>query len=112
MFQQTSKPLASALAAAALAGPAGAATPQGAAALFEAIGRWDRPAVEALLQAEPGLANAQRPDGRSVVMVAAFRIEHERFIAPRENDVLQAVLFRKPSLSFFEACLVGDSGEI
>src|SRR5262249_8724400 len=35
-----------------------------------------------------------------------------RFLAPRETDVLQAGLSRKPSLSFFDACLVGDSGEI
>jgi ankyrin repeat protein len=112
MFRQTSKPVAGALAAAALAGPATTAAPQAAMALFEAIGRWDRPAVETLLQQDPSLAGAQRPDGRTVVMVAAYRIEHDRFVAPRENDVLQAILARKPRLGFFEACLVGDAGEV
>ena len=111
MFRQTSKPVAGALAAAALAGPA-ATAPEATKALFEAIGRWDRPAVETLLKRDPSLAGAQRPDGRTAVMVAAYRIEHDQFVAPRENDVLQAVLARKPRLSFFEACLVGDAGEV
>jgi hypothetical protein len=43
---------------------------------------------------------------------ALFRIEGEAFVAPAKNEALQALLAKKPALTFFEACGVGDAAEV
>lgn len=88
------------------------ANEQSAAQLFAAISKKDLGAVEKLLAAEPGLAGAVDSSGRSVVMAALFQIEREAFVAPAKNNILQAVLAQRPSLTFFEACAVGDTGNV
>jgi uncharacterized protein len=47
----------------------------------------------------------------SEVMKALFRIDRT-FIAPQKNEVLQALLAKKPELTFFEACGVGDAARV
>jgi len=80
--------------------------------LLAAISKGDLGAVEALLAAEPGLARATAPSGRSVVMAVLFQIEREAFVPPAKNTILQALLAQKPPLTFFEACAVGDTGQV
>ena len=85
---------------------------QSATRLFIAISKKDVAAVYELLAVEPGLAGAKEASGRSVVMAALFQIERESFVPPAKNTILKAVLAQKPSLTFFEACAVGDTGEV
>lgn len=48
---------------------------------------------------------------QSVVMKELFRIE-KGFIAPQKNERLQALLAKKPQLTFHEACGVGDAARV
>jgi ankyrin repeat protein len=48
----------------------------------------------------------------SPVMAALFRNDGEGFTPPGKNAALQAVLARRPALTFLEACGVGDTAEI
>jgi ankyrin repeat protein len=91
----------------------GMADPQDATARFlDAVAAHDAASVRGMLQSDPGLANAKRADGRTAVLLAAFRIQGETFIPPARSETLQAVLAAKPKLDFFEACLVGDEKEV
>jgi ankyrin repeat protein len=91
----------------------GMADPQEATNRFlDAVAAHDAAAVRSLLAADPGLANARRADGRSAVILAAFRIKGEVFVPPARSETLQAVLAAKPKLDFFDACLVGDDQEV
>jgi len=91
----------------------GVADPKDATTRFlEAVGAHDAATVRRMLQDEPGLANAKRPDGRTAVLLAAFKIKGEAFIPPARSETLQAVLAARPKLDFFEACLVGDEQEV
>jgi ankyrin repeat protein len=56
-----------------------------------------------------GAAAQQAPP--SEIMKALFRIE-KGFIAPQKNEALQALLAKKPELTFFEACGVGDAARV
>jgi ankyrin repeat protein len=91
----------------------GAADSRDAAERFlEAVGKHDAATVRRMLQDDPALANAKRPDGRTAVLLAAFKIKGEAFTPPARSETLQAVLAAKPRLDFFEACLVGDEKEV
>jgi ankyrin repeat protein len=57
----------------------------------------DLEAVEAMLEADPGLAN--RKGGQSPVLLAVYR---------HRLDVLYALLARRPRLDIFEAAAAGD----
>ena len=48
----------------------------------------------------------------SAIETELFRIEGEAFVAPSRNKALQALLSKKPVLTFFEACGVGDAAEV
>jgi uncharacterized protein len=80
--------------------------------LFAAVSDNDVSAVKKLLAVEPRLAAATDGSGRSIVMAALFRIEGEGFVPPGKNAVLQTVLAQNPPLTFFEACAVGDFGQV
>lgn len=48
----------------------------------------------------------------SPIIKALFRNEGEGFVDPARNEELKALLAKKPILTFFEACGVGDVDEI
>jgi ankyrin repeat protein len=51
-------------------------------------------------------------DARSPVTKALFRNDGEGFVPPAKNEALQALLATKPTLTFYEACGVGDAAEV
>jgi len=59
-----------------------------------------------LTAASPALAE------RGPVLQALFRIENDGFTPPADNKPLQALLAKKPALTFFEACGIGDTAEM
>ena len=69
-------------------------------ALAAAIRRGDSPAVEALLDADPALVNARRPDGSSFVLFAVY-CGHPRLV-----NVFRE---RGRSIDLFEATAAGDA---
>lgn len=83
--------------------------PTASASLFDAVKAQDSAKVEQLLSANPALANARRPDGISVLLLAFFANRGEEgFIRPQENRMLASILKRHPTLNPFEAAAVGD----
>lgn len=76
-------------------------------ALFQAITARDAVAVEAILNAEPALANARSNDS-SVMEMALFSVSNEKFIPPQSNKVLKTILAHKPQLDMFERAAFGD----
>ena len=71
--------------------------------------------VNAMLQADPGLANARREKtGFSAVITALFAIRkgEESFPDPATNATLHAILERKPELDMFEIAAVGTSQQL
>ena len=56
-------------------------------------------------------ACAAYSQGQSEVMKALFRNERG-FFPPQKNEVLQALLAKKPELTFHEACGVGDAARV
>ncbi|HEY0990940.1 MAG TPA: ankyrin repeat domain-containing protein [Kofleriaceae bacterium] len=49
---------------------------------------------------------------RGPILGALFHIENDGFTPPADNKPLQALLARKPALTFFEACGIGDTAEM
>ena len=80
----------------------------------KAVSARDLTAVNAMLQADPALANATNPRGISVTLVALFAIPkgEEVFLDPKSNDVLQAVLARKPEFGLFEIAAFGTADQL
>jgi uncharacterized protein len=64
-----------------------------------------------LVAAPPAVAGDGRPE-RSAIIKALFHVESDGFTPPADNKPLQALLARKPALTFIEACGVGDTAEI
>ncbi len=85
-----------------------AASPE---ALYDAIRRYDVPAVESVLKDRPQLADAKDDKGRSAVIRALFLMRNG-FVAPAKNDALQALLKHHPQLDFWEMCAVGDAAGV
>jgi ankyrin repeat protein len=80
----------------------------------KAVSARDLATVNASLQADPALANATNPRGISVTLVALFAIPkgEEVFLDPKSNEVLQAVLARKPKFGLFETAAFGTAEEL
>jgi uncharacterized protein len=93
--------------------PIGAAgdTPAASTRFFEALAKGDRPAVQSMLEADPTLAGAMDARGLSAVLRAAMRND-KGFTPPANNPLLRMVLDKKPKLSFFDACVVGDAAAV
>lgn len=72
-------------------------------ALAAAVRKGDAPAVEALLDADPSLVTARRPDGSSFVLFAVYAGH------PRLVDVFRE---RGRALDLFEATAVGDASAV
>src|SRR5262245_54524703 len=62
--------------------------------------------LASLAIASPALAD------RGPILTAIFRIENGGFTPPADNKPLQALLAKKPALTFFEACAIGDTAEM
>jgi ankyrin repeat protein len=82
------------------------------AAFFEAISHQNVTAVLSMLDAHPDWANAKNDKGRSAVIVALFLITDESFMVRDKNPVLQAILAKSPTLTFYEACGVGRAPDV
>jgi uncharacterized protein len=83
--------------------------------LFAAIKAGDDAAVTRLLAADPRLANARDPNGRSALAASLFRMragKPEGFVRPQDNRVLASVLAARPQLDRFEAAAVGDVARV
>jgi len=79
---------------------------------FESITKQDLAAVRAALEAQPNLASAKDASERSAVTAAVFLRSGPTFIAPAENQILHVILAKRPTMTFLEACLVGDVDQV
>jgi len=80
----------------------------------KAVSSRDLSTVQTMLQSDPTLADAQNARGISVTLVAMFAIPKggEVFLDPKSNDVLQAVLARKPKFGLFETAAFGTAEQL
>lgn len=80
----------------------------------KAVSARDLTTVNSMLQADPALVDARNARGISVTLVALFAIPkgEETFLDPKSNDVLRAVLARKPKFGFFEIAAFGTAGQL
>jgi ankyrin repeat protein len=80
----------------------------------KAVSARDLTTVQSMLQADPSLASAQSSHGISATLVAMFAIPKgdEGFLDPKSNDVLQAVLARKPKFGLYETAAFGSTGQL
>ena len=78
-------------------------------AFLDAVSHRDVATVRRMLAADPSLANAKRPNGRSAVTIALFAIAkgEESFHDPASNEVLQAILAQEPQLDIYETAALG-----
>jgi ankyrin repeat protein len=81
---------------------------------FQAINNRDLAAVQSLLERNPSLASAQRPNGTSAVTLAMFAIgKGERSFHPvSQNEILKAVLARGPKLNLFDTAALGTAAQL
>ena len=77
---------------------------------FRAVSALDAVSVRAMLDQDPSLAAAKRPNGMTAVLAAMFAIPKGAiaFTAPAANDTLQAILARKPALDLSETAALGS----
>lgn len=80
----------------------------------KAVSARDLTTVNSMLQADPALADATNARGISVSLVALFAIPKgdEVFLDPKSNDVLQAVLARKPKFGLPEIAAFGTAEQL
>jgi len=80
----------------------------------KAVSSCDLPTVKSMLRSDPTLADTQNRRGVSVTLVAMFAIPkgEEVFLDPKSNDVLQAVLERKPKFGLFETAAFGTPEQL
>jgi ankyrin repeat protein len=71
--------------------------------IFDAVRAGDVGRLEALLKADPGLANVRNERGHSPVLIAQY---HHR------QDALQVLLAAKPELDLFDAASVGATARV
>ncbi|MGH9422441.1 MAG: ankyrin repeat domain-containing protein [Thermoanaerobaculia bacterium] len=83
-----------------------------AADFLKAVAGGDTATVKSMLERDPALANAHRSNGLSAVAVALFINKGEGFFDPSKNEVLQAILARKPQLDLFDTTAVGTSAQL
>lgn len=74
----------------------------------------DVQAVQSMLAAEPSLADAHSARGISAAFTAMFAIRkgEESFPDPKTNEVLQAILARKPKFGLFEVAAFGTAQQL
>ncbi|HKS25848.1 MAG TPA: ankyrin repeat domain-containing protein [Thermoanaerobaculia bacterium] len=80
---------------------------------LKAVSANDAATVRTMLDADPALVNAHTPKGTSAVIASMFILRNkETFIPPQENEVLKAVLARKPKLDLFETAALGTPEQL
>lgn len=90
------------------------ATADDSSDFFQAISARDLPAVQSLLERNPSLANAQRPNGTSAVTMAMFSIgKGERaFHRTSDNAILRALLDHSPRFDLFDTAALGTPAQL
>src|SRR2546423_1576585 len=64
---------------------------------LKAVNAGDVAAVTSMLARDPALANAKNAKGTSAVISALFINKGEGFLDPAKNEMLEAILARKPA---------------
>jgi ankyrin repeat protein len=82
------------------------------APIFEAIGKLDALAVRRILEHDPGQARLRDARGLSPLTRALFASRGDGFIAPKQNEMVSALLARSPTRDFFETCALGSAAEV
>ena len=90
---------------------AGASQPP-AAAIFQAIGKADAPAVRRILEADPSQATARDARGTRALTLALFANSGDGFTAPNQNEIVASLLAHAPDMDFFEACALGTTDRV
>lgn len=83
-----------------------------AADFLKAVAGDDRPTVQSMLARDPALANARSPKGTGAVTIALFINKGEGFLDPAKNEVLHAILARKPTLDIFQTAALGTPAQL
>ncbi|HYM59360.1 MAG TPA: ankyrin repeat domain-containing protein [Thermoanaerobaculia bacterium] len=81
---------------------------------LDAVAARDTATVGTMLERDPALANARRPNGNGAVVIAMFAIAkgEEAFHDPKSNELLRLVLAAKPRLDLFETAAVGTAEQL
>lgn len=79
---------------------------------LKAVSANDGSTVQSMLARDPSLANARGPKGISAVTSALFINKGEGFIDPSKNEILHAILDRKPQLDVFETAALGTPAQL
>jgi ankyrin repeat protein len=79
---------------------------------LNAVNSGDVATVRSMLASDPGLANARNDKGTSAVISALFMNKGEGFLDPAKNELLQAILARKPDFDIFETAALGTASEL
>jgi len=81
---------------------------------LKAVSARDLPAVQAMLEKDPSLANARRPNGMSAVAVALFSIGkgETSFHDAATNELLRAIVARSPELDLFDTAALGTAEQL
>jgi ankyrin repeat protein len=83
-------------------------------AFLKAVASVDLTTVESMLEKDPALVRAHRPNGMSAVTVALFAIPPggQGFQDAAQNEVLQALLEQKPALDVFDTAALGTAQQL
>jgi len=79
---------------------------------LKAVAADDLPAVQSMLARDPALANAHSPKGTAAVTIALFINKGEGFLDPAKNEVLHAILAKKPTLDAFQTAALGTPAQL
>lgn len=81
---------------------------------FQAVSSRDLAAVQSLLERDPSLASALRPNGTSAVTLAMFSIGkgEQAFHRVSENEILKALRARSPKLTLFDTAALGTAAQL
>jgi ankyrin repeat protein len=83
-----------------------------AADFLKAVAGDDGPAVQSMLARDPALANAHSAKGTAAVTIALFINKGEGFLDPAKNEVLHAILAKKPTLDAFQTAALGTPAQL
>src|SRR3954466_12747290 len=79
---------------------------------LKAVGSDDLATVQSMLAGDPALVNTHSAKGTSAVTAALFINKGEGFLDPAKNEILHAILARKPQLDVFETAALGTPAQL
>ncbi|MCU1244527.1 MAG: hypothetical protein JWN02_437, partial [Acidobacteria bacterium] len=81
---------------------------------LKAVATRDLPGVQAMLERDPALANARRPNGMSATSVALFSIGkgEKAFHDAATNEVLKTIVARSPRYDLFDTAALGTAAQL